>query len=125
MKIEIRFRSIAANDELEEHAVRRVHLELARFGREVDAVVVRIADVNGPRGGVDKRCQVTVSGRRVGAVAVDGRHEDAFAAVSLALGRGARAVGRGLERSRAARREASASARSVTELGPSPLGRAS
>ncbi|MCC6526121.1 MAG: HPF/RaiA family ribosome-associated protein [Polyangiaceae bacterium] len=114
MKIEIRFRSLTANDALEEHAVRRVHLELARFGREVDAVVVRIADVNGPRGGVDKRCQVTVSGRRIGALAVDGRHEDAFAAVSLALGRGARAVGRGLERARAERRPLASPLRRVS-----------
>lgn len=100
MKIEIRFRSLPASDELREHAVRRLRLDLRHFGAEVSGAMVRIADVNGPRGGVDKRCQVTVSGRQIGSPTVEEHHEDAFAAVGLAVGRAARAVGKVLERAR-------------------------
>lgn len=43
-----------------ERARRRVQSALDRFGSRVRAVRVRITDVNGPRGGIDKQCIVAV-----------------------------------------------------------------
>ena len=37
---------------------RRVAFELSRFGRQVRAVTVNLEDLNGPRGGIDKRCSM-------------------------------------------------------------------
>ena len=37
---------------------RRVSFELSRFGRQVRAVTVNLEDLNGPRGGIDKRCSM-------------------------------------------------------------------
>lgn len=104
MKIEVRFRNIEASDELREHVLRRIHFQLSRFNGVLRAVVVRIGDINGPKGGADKRCHVTVRGRALGQVTVDELSADARSAVDLALERAARAVGREIERGREARR---------------------
>ena len=103
MKIEVRFRSLEPSDALRGHAVRRIHFHLSRFGREIGSVLVRIGDVNGPKGGVDKQCQVTVRGRRLPGVIVDDLSGDAYSAVDMAVERIGRAVGRDLERVRSAR----------------------
>ncbi len=34
-----------------------------RFASRIEHIVVRVADINGPRGGLDKRASVTVMGR--------------------------------------------------------------
>jgi putative sigma-54 modulation protein len=104
MKTEVRFRGIERSEALREYTVRRIHFQLSRFNGAIGSVVVRIGDVNGPKGGADKRCHVTVRGGAVGAVNVDERSADAYGAVDLALERAARATGRELERGRAGRR---------------------
>lgn len=100
MVIEVRFRALDASESLREHATRALHAQLGRHEAELDSVVLRISDVNGPRGGVDKRCQITVRGARLGNVSLDELREDPYAAVEVAIERVARVVGRELDRSR-------------------------
>jgi len=100
MKIDVRFHGLESSDALREHAARRVHFHLSRFGGEVTAIVVRLADVNGPKGGVDKRCQVTVRGPRFGSATLDEMSGDAYSAVDVAVERIGRSVGRELGRAR-------------------------
>ena len=104
MKVEVRFHGLESSSALREHASRRIHFHLSRFGSEVTSVLVRIGDVNGPKGGVDKRCQVTVRGPRLGSATLDDLSGDAYAAVDGAVERIGRAVGRELERVRSDRR---------------------
>ena len=104
MKIDVRFRSLQSSEFLRDHAVRRVLAHLSRFGTEISGVVVRIADVNGPKGGLDKQCQVLVRGPRFGSTTLEELSSDAYAAVDLAVERLSRAVGRQLERARSLRR---------------------
>lgn len=106
MKIEVRFRGLDASDSLREHAMRQVQSHLSRFGQDLAGVVVRIADTNGPKGGIDKKCQITVRGPRVGESSLEELADDGYAAVSVAAERIARTVGRGLERAREERRNA-------------------
>lgn len=103
MQIDVRFRALEASDTLRAHAVERIHFHLSRFGPEVDAVAVRIGDVNGPKGGLDKHCRVTVRGRRLSPVVIDDLSGDAYAAVDWAVARAGRAVTRALERARTRR----------------------
>lgn len=103
MKIDVRFRYLEPSEALRTHAVRRIHFHLSRFGHEITSVLARISDVNGPKGGVDKRCQVTVRGRRISDVIIDDLSGDAYSAIDMAVERVGRAVGRDLERVRSAR----------------------
>ena len=49
---------------------RRVRFVLRRLGWMVSRAEVRMSDVNGPRGGVDKRCQVELRTDGTGSVVV-------------------------------------------------------
>jgi hypothetical protein len=98
MKIEVRFRGLEPSDALREHTSRRVHFHLGRFGEEVTAVLLRIGDINGPRGGLDKRCQVTVRGPRIGSTTLHHLDGDAQSAVDVAVDRARRTVRRALDR---------------------------
>jgi len=87
---------------LREYIDRRLYFALGRFGPAIDHVSVRVGDVNGPRGGVDKHCQILVKLRASGSnpIAVDDNDENLHAAVARATDRVGRAVGRALERRR-------------------------
>lgn len=100
MKIEIRFRGLESSESLRAHAMRQIHFHLSRFGRDLSAVAVRIGDTNGPKGGVDKQCRITVRGPRLGSSTLDEFSGDTYSAVDLAVERMARTAGRALERAR-------------------------
>lgn len=100
MRVQIRLRGVENTSSLIEYATRRAHQHLSRFGRQVSDVTVRLSDVNGPKGGEDKRCQLTVSGPRLGLLTLSDTHADLLAGIDLALDRLAHVVGRALERTR-------------------------
>jgi hypothetical protein len=103
MKIDIRFLGLEPSGLLRSYAARRIRFHLGQFDHEISSVVVRISDVNGPRGGVDKRCQVEVRGRRLPGVIITDLAGEAYAAVDMAVGRAGRVVGREVQRVRSAR----------------------
>jgi hypothetical protein len=99
MNLIVRFRHGAPADlqPVREHVAARLRDALRRFGDRLAWVVVHLDDVNGPRGGNDKRCVVraqTIDGAY--AVAA-GTGCDFFAAVDRGL---RRALGGRLRRRR-------------------------
>ena len=100
MKVQVRFKGFPTSASLVEYTTRKIHHHLSRFGARVGGIDVRLSDVNGPRGGRDKRCLLMASGPGIGSVRVEELHEDFYAGVDQALGRLAQAVGRSIERSR-------------------------
>jgi ribosome-associated translation inhibitor RaiA len=87
-------------------AERSLGFALASFGAVVETVTIRLGDVNGPRGGVDKECSVTARLRRKGSVRVTHRDHDLGAAVDGAAERLARRIASHLDRFRESRRSA-------------------
>jgi len=87
---------------LREYIDRRLHFALGRFATAIDNVSVRVGDVNGPRGGVDKRCQIVVALRAPGSnpIAIDDNDEDVHVAVARASDRAGRTVARAVQRRR-------------------------
>lgn len=81
-------------------AVRQVRGVMRRLAWLVPRAHVRLTDVNGPRGGVDKSCRVEFRARGGGAVVVTAIAHDWRAALHAALSRAKRAVLRGWQRSR-------------------------
>ena len=68
-------------------------------------MLLRMDDVNGPRGGADKRCQIVARLTPTGEVRVQELDGDLYAAISRATDRLDRAVGREVERLREMRLE--------------------
>jgi ribosome-associated translation inhibitor RaiA len=100
MKVDVRFHALESSAALRDYAVQRAHTHLDRFDHELTLVVVRIGDINGPRGSLDKRCRVTVHGRRIGSSTLDELRADPYAAVEVAIDRVAEAVARQIARAR-------------------------
>lgn len=105
MKIHITARGISLTREQEEHVRRRLHFALGRFTNRVSRVRVRIADLNGPRGGVDTRCSIQVHLPRKSFVIVDELSSSVTSAVDVAADRAKRAVSRHIDRTLTRRRE--------------------
>jgi ribosome-associated translation inhibitor RaiA len=73
--------------DLTEHRVRFV---LRRLGWLVPRAEVQMSDVNGPRGGIDKRCQVELRTNGAGSVVVASVANDWRTALDNALARASR-----------------------------------
>jgi hypothetical protein len=83
---------------------RRVRFVLRRLGWLVPRAEVRMSDVNGPRGGIDKRCQVELRTDGAGSVVVASVAGDWRTALDNALARAARLLMRLWRRDSASRR---------------------
>lgn len=74
--------------------------KLRKFAPAVERSSVRVEDVNGPRGGVDKRCRIKVVLHGLPSVVVEELNESLQAAMDGALTRMERAVRRATDRRR-------------------------
>ncbi|WCM87028.1 HPF/RaiA family ribosome-associated protein [Acidovorax sp. NCPPB 3576] len=83
---------------------RRVRFFLRRLSAHVPRADIQLIDVNGPRGGVDKRCQIELRTDGAGPVVVSSVARDWRTALDGALARAARHVLRVWRRANAARR---------------------
>jgi ribosome-associated translation inhibitor RaiA len=76
--------------ELRDLTERRVRFVLRRLGWLVPRAEVQLSDVNGPRGGTDKRCQVELRTDGAGSVVASSVANDWRTALDNALARAAR-----------------------------------
>ena len=83
---------------------RRVRFVLRRLSWLVPHAEVNLSDVNGPRGGIDKRCQVQLKTDGAGSVVVASVASDWRTALDDALARAARLVMRAWRRGSDSRR---------------------
>jgi len=102
MQLDIRGRNLRLTPALLDHVDRRIRFALGRFAARLSRVAIRVADVNGPRGGIDKRCWIhlELGGRR--ALTIEEVDADLYVAIDRASERAGRATERALARLRAA-----------------------
>src|SRR2546423_41975 len=91
MKVLFRARDPRAT-ELRDLTERRVRFVLRRLGWLVPRAEVHLSDVNGGRGGIDKRCQVELKTDGAGSVVVTSVAREWRTALDNALARAARAL---------------------------------
>jgi len=99
MRIDIQARGFELTSALRAHAERRLQFALDWAGREVRKVNVRLSDINGPRGGSDKRCaiQITIGEKNL---VVEDTKDDLYLAIDRAVERSKRMLSRRLARLR-------------------------
>jgi putative sigma-54 modulation protein len=80
-------------------ARRRIDFAIGRFHARLRSVTVRLTDVNGPKGGIDKNCLVTVrfAARKHKPIVIEDTDADGSAAMDRAIDRAARAVARAVQ----------------------------
>jgi ribosome-associated translation inhibitor RaiA len=103
MQLEMRGVNLDLDDKLMGHIERRLRFALGRFAARIERMTVHLSDINGPRGGIDKRCRIAVALVPRGMVMVCGSGDDPFALITHAAKRTRRAVRRMLERRRRGR----------------------
>ena len=84
--------------EWREVAVRRLRFVLRRLSWLVPRARVRLSDVNGPRGGVDKQCRVLVTLTHGPAAVVEDLDADLPTLIDRALARAGRVAAKRIER---------------------------
>jgi ribosome-associated translation inhibitor RaiA len=78
---------------------RRLEFALSRFSARVRQVSARVADLNGPRGGIDKRCVITLRRERsTRPIVIEDSDVDPMVAIDRAADRAGRTVARALSR---------------------------
>lgn len=106
MQIRIQASGLALTEALRTHAERRVRFALGATGGRVRNVVMRLADENGPRGGVDKRCTIEAIVPGTAPIFIEQHDADLYFAIDRAADRAGRALSRRLERVAAIQRGA-------------------
>jgi ribosomal subunit interface protein len=104
MRIGILSHGIPLTQAIRAYAQRRLKTALGRYESVLASVQVRLADVNGPRGGIDKHCVVEVGGPAMAPIIVRERDADLYVAIDRAADRVDRATGRRIARMREPRR---------------------
>jgi len=100
MQIEIQARNFSLTDSLQEYIERRLGFALSTRDEHILRIAVRLSDINGPRGGADKRCQIRVVLPHIPDVVIEDTEVDLYAAIDRAADRAGRTVGRRLARQR-------------------------
>ena len=103
MQIEIRGRHIEIEPNLRSHIERRLQFAMDRFAPGIKWLTLRVEDINGPRGGNDKRCWIEVDLIHSRSVMVEEFDSDPFIAAARAVDRAERSVARQLGRKLSAR----------------------
>jgi ribosome-associated translation inhibitor RaiA len=82
------------------HLRRRLAMKLRKCAPSIERVSIRVADVNGPRGGVDQVCRINVVLVGLPPVVVEERDASLETAIDGAITRTERAVRRSVQRRR-------------------------
>lgn len=100
MQIDIQARNFSLTGALRSHVERRLRFALTCFDDHIQRVVIRLSDINGPRGGADKRCHLQVVLDGLSDVVVEDIETNLYIAIDRATDRAGRTVGRRLARQR-------------------------
>lgn len=100
MNVDVRLRDLEEAEELKTLIERRLAFAIDRFAGRVQSIQVLVADVNGPRGGVDKLCFVYAVLAGGHSVTIEERASSPATAASRAIRRLAAALGRVIPRKR-------------------------
>jgi len=98
MQIAIQARNFTLTDALRSHAERRLRFALACCNDRIHRVVMRLSDINGPRGGDDKRCHLQVMLAGMADVVIEDIEADLYVAIDRATDRAGRTVVRQIDR---------------------------
>jgi len=98
MQIDIQARDFSLTDALRSHAERRLHFALSCCDDHIQRIVMRLSDINGPRGGADKRCHLQVVLKGLPDVVIEDTEADLYVAIDRATDRAGRTVVRKIDR---------------------------
>jgi putative sigma-54 modulation protein len=92
MRVDVHAQGFEMTNALTEHTERRLRFALKHAADQVQHVTVRLADINGPRGGVDKRCSIHIVLSGLPDIVTEDTEADMYIAINRAIDRVGRTV---------------------------------
>lgn len=105
MQLEIQARDFTLTRALRGHIERRLGFAFSTRHEHIQRILVRLSDVNGPRGGNDKCCHIQVILARTTDVVIEDTEADMYVAIDRAAERASRTLARRLARQRTRNRQ--------------------
>lgn len=105
MRVTIQTNGFEMTSALRAYTEQRLATALGWAREHMRKLVVWLSDINGPRGGVDKRCKIQVKLGGGREIIIEDTEADLYAAIDRAADRADRAVVRRVERKRGFARE--------------------
>jgi ribosomal subunit interface protein len=100
MQIEIQARGFTLTQALRDYVERRLSFALSARYTHINRIRARLSDINGPRGGDDKRCQIQIILPGHSPVIVEDTESNLYVAIDRASERARRTLTRRLARQR-------------------------
>ena len=98
MQVDIVHRNVSVTPDQKVWIDRRMQFALGRFAGRVRHASLVFCDINGARGGIDKKCRLLVTLSPVGEIVLEEMASNIEAAVSIVADRASRTIARQLER---------------------------
>ncbi len=98
MQTHIQSRGFSLTEALRQYTLRRLKNAVSFANDHIRRVTILLSDINGPRGGEDKRCQLIVTMDKLPSVVIEDTEHDLYAAIDRATERASRSLARRLER---------------------------
>ncbi len=98
MQIAIQARDFSLTDTLRSHAERRLRFAMTCCNDDIQRIVMRLSNINGPRGNANKRCHLQVLLTGLPDVVVEDIEADLYLAIDRATDRAGRTVVRKINR---------------------------
>lgn len=92
MRVDVHAQGFELTNALAQHTERRLRFALKHATGRVQNVTVRLADINGPRGGTDKRCSVHIVLNGLPDIMSEDTEADMYLAINRAVDRVGRTV---------------------------------
>ncbi len=100
MRIVIQANGFVLTEALKTYTEQRLRATLGWAGERMRKLAVSLSDINGPRGGIDKRCKIQVQLGGGQEIVIEDTEADLYVAIDRAADRADRAVVRRVERMR-------------------------
>lgn len=100
MRVTIQANGFVLTEALRSYTEKRLAMALGWAGDHLRKLAVSLSDINGPRGGIDKRCKIQVQLGGGKEVIIEDTEADLYVAIDRAADRADRAVVRQVERKR-------------------------
>lgn len=100
MDLRIHGHHVEITDSIRGHIESAFDAALGQHERWIMEITVRLEDVNGPKGGVDKRCLAEIHVKPSGTVVLEEKQEDLYAAINVVADRAKQVVGRKIAKTR-------------------------
>lgn len=100
MQIQIHTHQFDLTDAIKQHIERGVGFTLGWSPEGLQKIHFRLSDINGPRGGIDKSCQIVLTFKGKKNLVVEDVQSDLYLAIDRALERASRSLSRQLARYR-------------------------